>query len=130
MTWTINVHKDVRDWLHAMRRSDHDTLMSISAAIDVLQLRGPGLGRPLVDTVRGSELPHLKELRPGSTGSTEVRILFAFDPARRAVLLVGGDKSADWRGWYVRAIPLAEDRYWEHVKAMETAPKEGGSDER
>ncbi|MFD1537539.1 type II toxin-antitoxin system RelE/ParE family toxin [Nonomuraea guangzhouensis] len=118
MTWTINVHKDVRDWLHAMRRSDHDTLMSISAAIDVLQLRGPGLGRPLVDTVRGSELPHLKELRPG------------FDPARRAVLLVGGDKSADWRGWYARAIPLAEDRYWEHVKAMETAPKEGGPDER
>ena len=80
--------------------------------------------------VRGSELPHLKELRPGSTGDTEVRILFAFDPVRRAVLLVGGDKSADWRGWYARAIPLAEDRYREHVKAMENGAEEGGSNER
>jgi hypothetical protein len=113
------VHEDVRDWLHEMRRTDRDTLTSISAAIDVLQMRGPGLGRPLVDTVRGSELSHLKELRPGSAGATEVRILFAFDPARSAILLVGGDKSADWRGWYEKAIPIAEDRYREHVKAME-----------
>jgi hypothetical protein len=39
-----------------------------------------------------------------------VRILFAFDPVRRAVLLVAGDKSGDWSGWYERSVPLAEDR--------------------
>ncbi len=38
-------------------------------------------------------------------------MLFCFDPERQAVLLVAGDKSGDWRGWYQRTIPLAEDRY-------------------
>lgn len=58
------------------------------------------MGRPLVDTVVASRHPNMKELRPGSTGRTEIRVLFAFDVIRRAVLLVGGDKSTDWKGWY------------------------------
>lgn len=53
----------------------------------------------------------MKELRPGSTGSTEIRILFAFDPNRRAILLVAGDKSGNWSKWYDDNIPVAEDRY-------------------
>ena len=53
---------------------------------------------------------NLKELRPGSAGTTEVRILFCFDPERQAVLLVAGDKSGHWKDWYKRAIPLAEER--------------------
>jgi hypothetical protein len=60
---------------------------------------------------KGSSLHHLKELRPGSTGSTEIRVVFAFDPERNAVLLVAGDKSGQWTEWYRRAIPLAEERY-------------------
>ncbi|WP_239137740.1 type II toxin-antitoxin system RelE/ParE family toxin [Sphaerisporangium rufum] len=95
-----------------MRRSDRDTF-------DVLSSRGPSLGRPLVDTVRHSNLSNLKELRPGSQGATEVRILFAFDPSRRAIFLIGGDKSSNWQGWYNRAIPVAEDRYREHLKRAE-----------
>jgi hypothetical protein len=47
----------------------------------------------------------MKELRPGSAGSTEVRILFCFDPRRQAILLVAGDKSGQWQDWYKRAIP-------------------------
>ncbi|MGH3274053.1 MAG: type II toxin-antitoxin system RelE/ParE family toxin [Streptosporangiaceae bacterium] len=53
----------------------------------------------------------MKELRPGSAGRSEVRILFCFDPARQAVLLVAGDKSGRWQEWYKQAIPLAEERY-------------------
>jgi hypothetical protein len=53
----------------------------------------------------------LKELRPGSTGTSEVRILFIFDPERQAVLLVAGDKSGQWSGWYAESIPVAEARY-------------------
>lgn len=58
----------------------------------------------------------MKELRPGSTGRSEIRILFAFDPERRAVPLVAGDKSGDWSKWYDRNIPVAERRYdeWLH----------------
>jgi hypothetical protein len=50
-------------------------------------------------------------LRPGSSGSSEVRILFIFDPQRQAVLLLGGDKSGAWSQWYRSNIPLAEARY-------------------
>jgi len=66
---------------------------ALLAAIRVLQDVGPRLGRPLVDTVKGSRHSNMKELRPGSTGRTEIRVLFAFDRERRAILLVGGDKS-------------------------------------
>ncbi len=63
---------------------------------------------------------NLKELRPGSSGRSEVRILFAFDPLRQAVLLVAGDKAREWTRWYQRAIPLAERRFAEHVAAVKT----------
>jgi hypothetical protein len=61
----------------------------------------------------------MKELRPGSTGRTEVRVLFAFDKNRRAILLVGGDKSRDWEGWYRTNIPIADDRFDEHQAEIE-----------
>ncbi len=62
-------------------------------SVELLAERGPSLGRPAVDRITGSELHNLKELRPGSAGKTEIRILFIFDPQRRAVLLVAGDKA-------------------------------------
>jgi len=73
----------------------------------------------LADTLTGTKVKNLKELRPASSGRSEVRIVFAFDPCRRAILLVAGDKSRDWRGWYRRAIPLAEQRFEQHVAALE-----------
>ena len=72
---------------------------------------GPGAGRPLVDTLTGSRLANLKELRPGSSGASEIRILFAFDPERRMAVLVAGDKAGQWEQWYRDAIPVAESRY-------------------
>ncbi|MGQ0775092.1 MAG: type II toxin-antitoxin system RelE/ParE family toxin [Pseudonocardiales bacterium] len=65
--------------------------------------------------VKGSTLHHLKELRPGSARSSEIRILFAFDPASNAVLLVAGDKAGHRRRWYAEAIPLVEQRYKEWI---------------
>ncbi len=61
----------------------------------------------------------MKELRPGSTGRSEIRLLFAFDKERAAILLVGGDKSDDWRGWYIKNIPIADDRFDIHQKAID-----------
>jgi hypothetical protein len=84
------------------------------AAIRVLRDAGPTLGRPLVDTIKGSRHANMKELRPGSTGRSEIRVLFAFDMDRQAILLVGGDRSDDWSGWYKVNIPIADDRFAEH----------------
>jgi hypothetical protein len=68
-------------------------------------------GVPLVDTIAGSTIANLKELRPGSVGRSEIRILFVFDPWRSAILLVAGDKAGNWRRWYREAIPRAERLY-------------------
>src|SRR6266536_112590 len=80
-------------------------------SIELVAERGAALGRPAADRVTGSQLHNLKELPPGSAGRTEIRILFIFDPQRRAVLLVAGDKAGGWTRWYRDAIKLAEDRY-------------------
>jgi hypothetical protein len=72
---------------------------------------GESRGRPLADRVHHSRLSNLKELRPGSAGRSEIRILYIFDPRRNAVLLVAGDKAGNWEAWYRQAIPLAEQRY-------------------
>ncbi|MDX3497859.1 type II toxin-antitoxin system RelE/ParE family toxin [Streptomyces turgidiscabies] len=110
---------EVRDWLHTLRKDNRATAQLVGQAIQALVDEGPDLGRPLVDRIKGSTLHHLKELRPGSAGSSEIRILFVFDPERNAVLLVAGDKAGQWSEWYRRAIPMAEARYAEwlvHLK--------------
>ncbi len=77
------------------------------------------LGRPLVDRIQGSKIHHLKELRPGSAGRAEIRVLFAFDPTRSALLLLGGDKAGNWQRWYRQNIPIAEQLYLEYTEQEE-----------
>lgn len=111
--------RQVRDWLRALRAGDPTTRRLVAEAIDCLLDDGPALGRPLVDRISGSRLHNLKELRPGSTGTTEVRILFVFDPTRNAVLLIAGDKSGRWNKWYAEAIPAAEAAYTSYLKGLQ-----------
>lgn len=108
MAWTIILLSEVTEWFEQL---DQDSAEQVTAALDLLERHGPALGRPLVDTLRGTALPHLKELRPGSAGSSEVRILFAFDPARQAILLTAGNKAGRWKTWYEQHVPIAEERY-------------------
>jgi hypothetical protein len=83
--------------------ADFDTII---AAADLLEEHGPALGRPTVDSIKGSRHHNMKELRAGS-----LRALFVFDPRRRAVVLVGGDKRDDWSAWYEHNVPIADDLY-------------------
>jgi hypothetical protein len=89
VTWTVVLVEEVVDeWFADL---DEATANLVAAAIDQVQEKGPALARPLADHVKGSKLHKMKELRPGSSGASEVRILFRFDPERQAVLLVAGD---------------------------------------
>lgn len=121
--WDIQFHPAFQVWTDSLDSSDAEALL---AALQVLRDLGPALGRPLVDTVVASRHPNMKELRPGSTGRTEIRVLFAFDLERRAVLLVGGDKSADWKGWYAVNIPIADERFAQHQAALSQPKQRNG----
>jgi hypothetical protein len=112
----------IGDWL---KEVDDDTYDQIIAALEILAEQGPGLGRPLVDSIVGSRHKNMKELRPGSSGRSEVRILFAFDPRRRAILLVAGDKQGAWSKWYRKNVPVADDRYDQHLQQLKD--EKGGS---
>lgn len=106
----------VRVWIEQLDDVAHARVVQ---AIDALAEGGPGLGRPLVDTITGSAIQNLKELRPGT-----VRILFVFDPWRSCILLVAGDKARRWAVWYDEAIPLAEQRYQSYLKAHQEEEEE------
>ena len=118
MGWTID-YSLIEDWFD---KQDVRTLKHVKAALDMLREQGPNLGRPLVDRIKGSKIYNLKELRIVMEGRGEYRILFVFDPDRRAILLVAGDKSKGknnsliWFGWYRTAVALAERRYSEYFK--------------
>jgi hypothetical protein len=122
-TWEVSLHHEVEEWYPAICKSDPETADLIERAIDQLAAEGPSLGRPLVDRMKGSKYHNMTELRPASAGMTEIRILFAFDPRREAIFLVGGDKSGNWEGWYRKAISLADERFTEHLMALEAAEK-------
>jgi hypothetical protein len=111
MTWTVILVDEVNDWFMDLVYKDAKSAELVTAAIDQLESDGPNLGRPLVARIERSKIHNLKELRPGSAGGTEVRVLFVFDPVRQAVLLVAGDKSGRWNRWYDENIPVAEHRY-------------------
>jgi hypothetical protein len=106
--WTIKTTTEVREWLRTLRQTDPETYRAVNAAINILAENGPGLGRPLVDTLQGSTIHNLKELRPRSGRDVAIRMLFVFDPWSQAVLLVAGNKAGDWTGWYATAVPVAE----------------------
>ena len=90
----------------------------VAASIALLESRGPSLGRPQVDTVKGSRHSNMKELRTQSSGKP-LRTFFAFDPRRTAILLIGGDKTGDKR-FYDRMIPQADALYDEYLSEIES----------
>lgn len=93
---------------------DSDAQENIYATIDILRNEGPALGRPKVDTLQNTRYSNLKELRVQSKGRP-FRIIFAFDPKRNAVLLIGGNKQGD-KNFYKKIIPIAEKLYREYLK--------------
>jgi hypothetical protein len=110
--WEIEVTDQFTAWYDALSDDDAQT---INEAVAVLERGGPTLGRPLVDTITASRHANMKELRPLATS---IRILFAFDPRRMAILLLGGDKQGEWERWYRVNIPRADNLYDEHLATL------------
>ncbi len=113
MAWEVEGTDEFHAWFSGLSSTER---ISVAAKVDLLEEEGPSLGRPHVDTLKGSKLTNLKELIIQHAGNP-YRVIFAFDPRRTAILLLGGRK-ADSK-WYRTAIPEAEkmyERYLEEIK--------------
>ena len=113
--WEILMTAEVEAFLDDLYTSDLASHQLVNQAILVLERNGPGEGRPLIDSITASRIANMKELRPPSSGRSEIRILPVFDPWRAAILLVAGDKSGQWDKWYRSAIPRAERLYDDYL---------------
>ncbi len=111
MIWEIIFHEKFEEWFFA---EDIEVQKSMAMVLDVLEEQGAALGRPYVDTIKGSAFTNMKELRIQHDGNP-YRILFAFDLQRQAVLLIGGNKGGDKR-WYEKNIPIADRRFEEYLE--------------
>ena len=121
MTWEVIFHDDFFTELAALDQALQDELLAHAI---LLRDYGPGLGRPTVDTLKGSKHSNMKELRFAWSGEVW-RVAFAFDSARQAILLVGGDKGgADQRRFYQRLIAKADARFDTHLATLAKIKKE------
>lgn len=119
--WNVATTDDFDGWFAEL---SEDEQVEVVAKVELLKLLGPQLGRPHADTLKGSKLKNLKELR-ADTGRHVLRIAFAFDPQRSAILLVGGDKAGvSQRRFYRQLIEKAERLYAEHVAQLKKQHKE------
>jgi len=111
--WDILETTEYSDWFAGLTGKQQGAVL---LRVQSLSEHGPSLGRPYVDSLRGSRFKGLKELRIASGG--HLRVLFIFDPLRRCVLLLGGDKAEGnkWNSWYASAIARAETIYERHLR--------------
>lgn len=120
--WKIEFHDDFDP---EYDRMDSDVQDALLAALKAIRLAGPRAGRPYVDTLNGSKHANMKELRfDAKDGSQVWRAAFAFDPARKAIVLVAGDKQGKNRErFYKRLIATADGRFDSHLEVIRTRLK-------
>lgn len=111
--WEVRFHNEFAREFAIWSENTQDSVLS---QLIKLQTFGPSLGRPTVDTLKGSAYPNMKELRVDAEGGVW-RIAFAFDPKRRAILLTGGNKTGIAKDrFYSMLIRIADARYRRHLK--------------
>lgn len=113
MEWEVLADEEFVAWFEKCPAGLQDQILIYR---NLLKQYGPTLSRPRVDSIKGSKFTNMKELRVQWKGHPW-RILFAFDPKRRSILLVGGNKHGDKR-WYEKNIPIADARFERHLKRM------------
>ena len=115
MTWEVAFDQAFESEFDALPTTVQDELL---AHARVLETFGPTLGRPRVDTLKGSRYPNMKELRFNADDGVW-RVAFAFDPNRQAILLVAGDKAGvTERRFYRQLIRKADDRFFQHLNRL------------
>jgi len=118
--WEVEYTDELGAWWAELTEAEQE---SIDASVRLLEAKGPNLGFPHSSGIEGSRHAHMRELRVQHAGRP-YRILYAFDPRRSALLLIGGDKTGDTR-WYEVQVPIADKLYDTHLEILR---KEGQID--
>jgi hypothetical protein len=119
MPWVVRFDDEFEPEFLSLQHEVQDQLL---AAARILSEYGPRLGRPHVDTLKGSKHANMKELRFEAMGGAW-RVAFAFDPRRQGILLIAGDKSGVGQDrFYRQLIVKADKRFALHLKRLKKAP--------
>lgn len=113
MIWDIEYTDEFGRWWGTLSEAEQE---SLAASVQLLEARGPNLGFPHSSGINGSRHSHMRELRTQHQGRP-YRTLYAFDPRRCAILLLGGDKTGDER-WYDVHVPAADRLYDDHLQQL------------
>lgn len=115
--WEVEYTDEFGTWWNSLREAEQE---DVDAVIKLLEAKGPQLSFPYSSGIEGAKYTHLRELRV-SSNSNPIRVLYAFDPRRMAILLIGGNKRGNDR-WYNTYVPIAEKLYTQHIEELK---KEG-----
>jgi hypothetical protein len=114
MEYGVEYTDEFEGWWNGLSAEEQE---DISAVVGLLEEKGPSLRRPHVGSIASSRHPNMKELIVQHAGRP-YRVLFAFDPKRHAILLIGGDKGGNAR-WYEEFVPKADDIYDGHLAELQ-----------
>ncbi|MDL2210572.1 type II toxin-antitoxin system RelE/ParE family toxin [Desulfovibrio sp. OttesenSCG-928-O18] len=128
MEWVVEYTNEFEAWWNTLSEKEQT---AVAVTVGLLERMRPALPFPHSSAVHGSRHGHMRELRTQCDGHP-LRTLYAFDPRRVAILLIGGDKTGDNR-WYELFVPLADRLYAEHLQEIasekagtKNSSKEGG----
>ena len=111
--WEVEYTDEFEEWWNSLTEEEQE---DVDAKVTLLQRLGPRLGRPHSDVVRRSKHQNMKELIIQHAGKP-YRVIYAFDPRRVAIMLIGGEKTGDKR-WYEKFLPIADRLYDEHIAVL------------
>ena len=115
--WDVEFTDEFGEWWHSLSEPEQD---DIAPMVGLLEEKGPSLPFPYSSSIERSRHSHMRELRIQHAGDP-YRVLYAFDPRRSAILLIGGNKTGNDR-WYAEYVPIADRIYDDH---LETLRREG-----
>lgn len=124
MAWQVEYTDEFGTWWDTL---SEDERVRITASVGLLERRGPNLPFPHSSGVSGSRHSRMRELRV-QVGGRPIRVFYAFDPRRVAILLIGGDKTGR-DDFYTRLIPVADRLYDEHLAAIAAEGSNGGQND-
>jgi len=116
--WLVEYTDEFESWWESLNEDEQE---SVASYVLLLEARGPMLGYPFSSGIEQSKHSRMRELRV-QHGGRPYRVLYAFDPRRVGILLIGGDKTGDDR-WYDKYVPIADKIYEEHLEALKKESK-------